>query len=313
MAIRDGPGAAPILAKQQMNVGYAGKTLTLSEEEHLLNAVSILPKDLLAGTTVFVTGGGSGINLAIAKSFAQVGANVSICGRTQERLDNAAAQLRELGAQVVTSVADVRDEDAVAAALETTRQELGPVNTVVAGAAGNFFATAENISSKGFRTVVEIDLMGSFHAAHAAFEQLKETQGNLIFITAGQAFHSMAAQSHVGAAKAGVESLMQNLALEWGRFGIRSNSIVPGPIEGTEGMKRLEAPAGKDAWTEAIPLGRYGQGHEIGGIAVALASPLASYVTGARIVADGGLSLNHSPERNRTILENGISTPRENR
>jgi NAD(P)-dependent dehydrogenase (short-subunit alcohol dehydrogenase family) len=252
-----------------------------------------LPVDLYAGKTVFVTGGGSGINLGVAKSFAALGAAVGICGRTAERLDAAGAELEALGARVSTSVADVRDYDALAAAFADCRERLGPIHTLVCAAAGNFLAPAETLSANGFRTVVEIDLNGSFNAARAAFEQLRETRGNLIFISAGQAFEPYFAQAHCGAAKAGVDNLMQNLALEWGRFGIRSNSIAPGPIEGTEGMKRLgpQDGEGQAALRRAVPLGRYGTAEEIGAAAVFLASPLASYITGTRLVVDGGMNL----------------------
>ena len=252
-----------------------------------------LPDNLFAGKTVFVTGGGSGINLGVAKSFAALGAGVAICGRTAERLESARAELEKLGAKVSTAVADVRDYDALEAALDKSRKELGPIHTLVCGAAGNFLAPAEKLSANGFRTVVDIDLNGSFNAARAAFEQLRETRGNLIFISAGQAFVPHFAQAHCGAAKAGVDNLMQNLALEWGRYGIRSNSIAPGPIEGTEGMKRLGPRDGDahQALKRAIPLGRYGTVAEIGLTAVFLASPLAAYVTGTRVVVDGGMTL----------------------
>ncbi|MFF0284207.1 SDR family oxidoreductase [Rhodococcus aetherivorans] len=252
--------------------------------------VDLLPP-LLRGHTAFVTGGGSGINLGIARAFARAGANVAICGRSESRLQAAAAELTQLGARVSYSQADVRDPDLVEAALERTANELAPVSIVVAGAAGNFFSPAENLSPKGFRTIVEIDLLGSFHTANAAFEQLRETRGSMLFISAGQAHLPFALQAHVGAAKAGVENLMRNLALEWGRFGIRANSLVPGPIEGTEGMKRLAGPVGEQVWTDAIPLGRFGSVDELAAMAVVLSSPLASFVTGAQIVVDGGLGL----------------------
>ena len=252
-----------------------------------------LPTDLFAGKTVFVTGGGSGINLGVARSFAAVGAAVGICGRTAERLESARGELEALGARVFTAVADVRDYDELAAALAGCRDELGPIHTLVCAAAGNFLAPAEKLSANGFKTVVDIDLNGSFNAARAGFEQLRETGGNLIFISAGQAFEPYFAQSHCGAAKAGVDNLMQNLALEWGRYGIRSNSIAPGPIEGTEGMKRLgpQDGEGQQALRRAVPLGRYGTTKEIGHAAVFLASPLAAYVTGTRLVVDGGMNL----------------------
>lgn len=252
----------------------------------------LLSPTLLAGKAVFITGGGSGINLAIAHGFASVGAGVAICGRTPEKLQHAADELRRAhSGPVVITPADVRDYDAMQSAVNAAAEEFGRLDTVVAGAAGNFFSAAEAISSKGFRTVVEIDLLGSFHTARAAFDHLKLSQGSILFVSAGQAYLPFSHQSHVGAAKAGIENLMTNLALEWGHYGIRSNSVVPGPIDDTEGMRRLTEPVGITTWTNAVPLGRFGRADEIAAMAVVLSSPLASYVTGARVVVDGGLGL----------------------
>src|SRR5208282_1475118 len=205
-----------------------------------------LAADLFQGKTVFVTGGGSGINLGVARNFATLGAHVAICGRTEAKLDLAAAELATLnartGGKVLAVTADVRDSAALAAAFARTQSELGAIDVLVAGAAGNFLCPAEALSPNGFKTVIDIDLLGAFHAAREAFEQLKATHGCIIFISAGQAFVPHAYQVHVGAAKAGIDNMMRNLALEWGRHGIRANSIVPGPIEGTEGMRRLSTP-----------------------------------------------------------------------
>ena len=250
--------------------------------------------DLLEGKTVFVTGGGSGINLGIAKNFAAVGANIAICGRTRERLDGAAKELEAIGAKVFTKVADVRQPQAMQAAIDETKDALGPIDVLVCGAAGNFLCRAEDMSPNGFKTVVDIDLMGSFHASRAAFAQLKETKGTILFITAGMAYMPYAFQLHVGAAKAGIESMMKNLALEWGHYGIRSCSIVPGPIAGTEGMKRLADPQELSDRLNRIPLQRMGTVDEIGFAAVFLASPLAHYITGAQLVVDGGSGLSGS-------------------
>jgi NAD(P)-dependent dehydrogenase (short-subunit alcohol dehydrogenase family) len=250
-----------------------------------------LANDLLAGKTVFVTGGGSGINLGVAKSFAAVGANIAICGRTQERLDGAASELEALGAKVFAKVADVRQMPALQAAIDETRTALGPIDVLVCGAAGNFLCRAEDMSPNGFKTVVDIDLIGSFNASRAAFAQLKETRGTILFISAGMAYMPYAFQVHVGAAKAGIEAMMKNLALEWGHYGIRSCSIVPGPIAGTEGMKRLADPKDLSERLGAIPMQRLGTVDDIGLAAVFLASPMASYITGAQLIVDGGSGL----------------------
>lgn len=254
----------------------------------------MFPADLFAGKCVFVTGGGSGINLGIARNFAALGAKVAICGRTQAKLDAAADELRALGATVHAQAADVRDHARLQAVIDDTQAALGPIDVLVCGAAGNFPIPAEQLSPNGFKSVIDIDVLGSFNAARAAFAQLKATRGSIIFISAGMAYVPFPYQVHVGAAKAGIDMMMRNLALEWGKYGIRANSIVPGPIAGTEGMKRLGGSEYEARAQRAIPLGRYGTVDEIGQAAVFLASPLAAYVTGTVLVVDGGSNLTGS-------------------
>lgn len=249
------------------------------------------PADLLKGKNVFITGGGSGINLGIGKRFAELGANIAICGRTAEKLEAAAKELRALGAKVSTSVADVRSLPALEAAFAKSKEEIGAADIVVCGAAGNFLAPVESLSSNGWKAVMDIDLLGSFHTVRAAFEQLKETRGVVLFIGAGQSWLPFAYQTHVGAAKAGIDSLMRGIAVEWGKYGIRSNTVVPGPIEDTEGMKRLSQGDAGASWKGMIPLGRYGRIEEVADMAVVLCSPLSAYVTGAMVTVDGGLAL----------------------
>jgi NAD(P)-dependent dehydrogenase (short-subunit alcohol dehydrogenase family) len=187
--------------------------------------------------------------------------------------------------------ADVREIAALEAALARSGEQLGPADVLVCGAAGNFLVPAERLSANGFKSVIDIDLLGSFNAARAAFEQLKSTRGSVMFISAGMAYVPHAFQAHVGAAKAGIDMLMKNLAIEWGPHGIRCNSIVPGPIEGTEGAKRLFDPAQREVFLGSMPLRRMGTVDDIGQVAAFLASPLASYVTGCVVVCDGGQNL----------------------
>jgi NAD(P)-dependent dehydrogenase (short-subunit alcohol dehydrogenase family) len=272
-----------------------------------------LPKTLFKGKTVFVTGGGSGINLGVASNFAALGANIAICGRTQEKLDAAATGLHALNAHVAGKVlpvaADVRDYAALENAFTRTRDEVGAIDVLVAGAAGNFICPADQLSPNGFKTVIDIDLLGSFHASRAAFEQLKQTRGCIIYISAPQAIVPQAYQLHVGAAKAGIEMMMRNLAIEWGKHGIRSNSIIPGPIEGTEGMKRLSTPEADERNKKVIPLRRYGTVDEIGQAAVFLASPLAVYITGAMVPVDGGSYLVGSALWNQMVESMPLRKP----
>jgi NAD(P)-dependent dehydrogenase (short-subunit alcohol dehydrogenase family) len=271
------------------------------------DSLSFFMPDMFRGKTVFVTGGGSGINLGIAKGFARLGANVAICGRDVGKLDAAVAELRALGAHAAGFQADVRDKGAVDDALRKSDEQFGPVDVLVCGAAGNFLCAAEDLSSNGFRAVVDIDLVGAFHAAHAAFTQLRQTRGSILFISAGQAFQPFVHQVHVGAAKAGIDNMMRNLAFEWGRFGIRSNSIAPGFIADTEGTKRMAADGLTDRLREATPLGRLGEVEDIANMATFLASPLATYVTGGVFVVDGGHYLGGSGLFSATVLQRETS------
>jgi NAD(P)-dependent dehydrogenase (short-subunit alcohol dehydrogenase family) len=254
----------------------------------------ILPRDLYANKTVFVTGGGSGINLGIARTFADLGAKIAICGRSQERLDGAADSLRAQGATVLAKSADVRLPDQLKSAFNATRKALGDIDVLICGAAGNFLTRGENLSPNGFKTVIDIDLVGSFNAARLAFDQLERTRGSILFITAPMAHMAHAYQAHVGPAKAGVEMLMKNLALEWGPYGIRSNSIIPGFVADTEGMRRISAESEIDRFVRHIPLRRIGTASEIGQAAAFLASPLAAYITGTSLWVDGGQALSGS-------------------
>jgi len=253
-----------------------------------MKILEVLTSNLFRGQTVFITGGGSGINLGIARNFAALGANLTICSRDIEKLEKAADELRAIGAKVLPVSADVRDAQAVASALARSEAELGPANVVISGAAGNFTCEAEKLSPNGFKTVVDIDLMGSFNLARMAFEQLKKTRGSLIFISAGLAWLPYSHQAHAAAAKAGIDALMKNLALEWGQFGIRSNSIAPGYIGNTEGTMKLAKGPVLEAVLATTPLARLGSTDDIGYAAAFLASPLASFVTGTVVVVDGG-------------------------
>jgi NAD(P)-dependent dehydrogenase (short-subunit alcohol dehydrogenase family) len=259
-----------------------------------MNISEYFPREVFSDRTVFVTGGGSGINLGIAKSYAAVGANVAICGRTEEKLDHAKGELESLGAKVHAVVADVRDYQVMQDACDEIQAALGSITDLVCGAAGNFLCLANEMSANAFRTVVDIDLNGTFNATRAAFEQLKETKGCVLMVSAGQAYIPYSHQVHAGAAKAGVENLAKNLALEWGQYGIRVNTVVPGPIEGTEGVKRLTDEKQKYMLLQSIPLKRLGLPEEIGQVAVFLSSPMATYITGSQIVCDGGMNLSGS-------------------
>lgn len=252
----------------------------------------VFRKDLLKGKVALVTGGGSGINLGIATVFAAHGAKVALLGRNQEKLDGAVKGLEDAGGVAMGVSADVRDYAAVDAAMQKVHAAYGELDLLVCGAAGNFPAPALGISANGFKAVVDIDLGGTFNCARAAFEHLRKPGACVINISATQAFTPTAMQAHVCAAKAGVDMLTKTLAIEWGPAGVRVNGIVPGPIDDTEGMRRLTpSDESRQALCEALPLQRFGDKSEIGELALFLVSDAARYITGSVVACDGGMSL----------------------
>lgn len=245
---------------------------------------------------VFVAGGTSGINLGIAEAFAKDGARVAVLSRKQEKVDHAVKQLQSQGAAEATGfAADVRDYEAVAAALHETKAKFGPIDVLVSGAAGNFLAPAEKLSANAFKTVVDIDLLGTFNVLRAAWDHLRKPGASVINITAPQAWLPTPWQVHACAAKAGVDQVTRTLAMEWGPAGVRVNAIAPGPVADTEGMSRL-APtaAAEEAWANSVPLRRYGTTTEMAKVAQWLCSEDAAYVTGVVLPVDGGWSLGGS-------------------
>src|SRR6202035_81195 len=184
--------------------------------------------------------------------------------------------------------ADVRKPEEVEKAIAATVERFGKIDIVVNGVAGNFLCTAEELSPNGFGTVVDIDLKETFNVCRAAFAELKKNRGQILNISATLHYLGTPMQLHVSAAKAGVDALTRNLAVEWGRYGIRVNGIAPGPIEDTEGMKRLVPEPVKDRLRKGIPLGRFGRIADIEKAAVFLCSDAAAFINGEVIVVDGG-------------------------
>ena len=194
---------------------------------------------LLAGKTAFIAGGSSGLNLGIAERFSDLGAKLVVLSRKPQKVEDAAALLVERGGEAIGIAADVRDYGALEAAFAAASARFGALDIVISGAAGNFLAPAVGLSANAFKTVVDIDLLGTFNVFRASWPHLTKPGASLISITAGQAVTPLAFQAHACAAKAGVNMLTKCLALEWGPSGIRVNGISPGPIEDTEGMRRL--------------------------------------------------------------------------
>lgn len=257
--------------------------------------------DLLAGKTAFVAGGTRGMNLAIARAYARHGARVVVVSRNPERCAEAQRLLTEEdGAEALGIPCDVRDFDVVEQVMAHAAGTFGPLDLVVAGQAGNFYAPITKMSANGFKTVVDIDLNGTFHVWKAAWPHLRRPGASLVAITAPEATQALHFQAHVCAAKAGVDQLIRVFAAEWGCEGVRVNGISPGPIEGSWGMANVASPTPQlvEMIRQAIPLKRWGREDDIAQAALFLASPAASYVHGHILRVDGGVT-GASPETPR--------------
>ncbi len=245
---------------------------------------------LLAGKTAFLTGGSSGICLGIAQAFAAHGARVALLGRGQDKLDAATASIQSEGGQATGYAADVRNYEALEEAFQKAAGTFAaPIDILVCGAAGNFPAPVNGMSPNGFKAVVDIDLLGTYNTCRAAYPHLRKPGASIISISANHAHQPYALQAHVCAAKAGVDLLTRTIAVEWAGEGIRANLITPGPIDGTEGMRRLAPTAElRAAAIASVPLGRMGTKQDIANAALFLSSDAAAFITGSEIVCDGG-------------------------
>lgn len=258
--------------------------------------------DLLAGKHALITGGTSGIGLGIAQSFAAHGARVTVLGRDPEKAEAAAQRIRDAGGEAMAVTADVRDAEALSLAVAQAAEAFGPLDVLLCGAAGNFPAPVDGISPNGFKAVVDIDLLGTFNSIKAAAPHLRVPGASVLSISAYGV--PVPLQAHVVAAKAGVDALTRTLAAEWGTRGVRVNAIVPGPIDGTEGMARL-APTEeiRAQFRRTVPLARFGVPQDIANAALWLVSDAASYVTGVILPVDGGQNMLGGAPQYRMYLE----------
>ncbi|MCG3169430.1 MAG: putative 2,4-dienoyl-CoA reductase [Pseudomonadales bacterium] len=256
------------------------------------NGVSGFREDLLAGRVALVTGGATGIGREICRVLGAHGARVALLSRNAENLRRA---VEELGAEGITAhceVADVREPEAVASAVAGTLAAFGRIDILVNNAAGNFPAPMTRISPNGFRTVVAIDLLGTYNVSRAVFDAWQSEHGGCIVnISAPFELKGVALQAHVAAAKAGVDSLTRSCAVEWGPYGIRVNAIAPGSIGGTEGLQRFSAAVAPDTRKYANPLGLDGNARDVANAVLFFCSPAARFVSGQVIVVDGAATV----------------------
>lgn len=254
-------------------------------------------QDTLKGQTILITGGGSGLGLAMARKFASLGANIAICGRTEEKLRDAIEELREIGPEreLRYYTADVREYDRVKKLMGKIITDFGSMEGLVNNAAGNFLSASEDLSPGGFKTVVDIVLHGTFNCTHIFGNYLidNKKKGNILNIVTTYAEGTGSAFVLPSAcAKAGVLAMTRSLAYEWATYGIRQNAIAPGPFP-TEGAWTRLIPSKRyeKKFLEKIPLGRYGEREELANLAVFLMSDMAEYITGECVTIDGGEKL----------------------
>ncbi len=253
---------------------------------------STFTENQMAGKICLMAGATSGINLQIARRFALEGATIYVISRSPNKVDATVEELKSLGAKAAGSSVDVREYADVEKAVNDCVDQFQQIDMALAGQAGNFPAGAAQMSANAFKSVIDIDLIGTFNVCRASVEHLNKTDGNVIAITAPQATTPWLYQSHVCAAKAGVNMLIKCMALEWGPSGIRVNAISPGPIADTEGMRRLASTQEMlDKTTQALALRELGRKDDIADAALWLCSSAARYVTGTIIEVEGGTSL----------------------
>lgn len=268
---------------------------------------------LLAGQVGIVTGGGTGIGFGIAELLASLGMHVVVASRRAEHVEPAAERLRAAGGMASATTLDVRDPERARDVIADVARQYGRLDLLVNNAAGNFYAPSETMSPNAWRSVIEIDLFGTFFCSQAALPHMRASGGgSIVNISMTLHYRGWPQMAHATAAKGGIDALTRTLALEWATDRVRVNAVAPGPVP-TEGvLKAFTRPAAsgpdlfagqtgtgdeaseritRDAIADrarGIPLARWGTPHDIANAVVFLASPAASWVTGAILVVDGG-------------------------
>ena len=276
----------------------------------LTSMASIFRPGLLDGQVALVTGGGTGIGLGISQLLAELGAHVVMASRKPAHLEAARADIDSRGGKVTAVQLDVRDPEQVKAAVDGIVQQLGRIDVLVNNAAGNFYAPSATLSPNAWKSVVEIDLYGTFYCSQAVYP-IMAAQGGGRIVSTSMTLHyrGWPMMAHATAAKAGVDALTRTLAVEWAPQRIRVNAIAPGPIP-TEGVRKAFTPptdsgvpdvfAAADARMaeyakKGIPLGRWGSPRDIANMVAFLASPAGDWITGSIFVIDGGEWLAKTP------------------
>jgi NAD(P)-dependent dehydrogenase (short-subunit alcohol dehydrogenase family) len=254
--------------------------------------------DLLKDQVVIITGGGTGIGLATAKRLGELGAKVAIGSRNSANLEQGSAELRHAGLDPLVVQVDVRLPDQVDEMAARVVKHFGRIDVLVNNAAGNFICRAEELSPNGWNAVINIVLNGSFYCTRAVGRHLiaRRAPGSIVSILANYVWTGSAGTVHSAAAKAGVMSMTQTLAVEWAKYGIRVNALAPGPVESPGAAKQLwDSPEVVERITSMVPLGRWGKPEEIANAVAFLISPQAGFITGETLTIDGGAWLGRGP------------------
>jgi NAD(P)-dependent dehydrogenase (short-subunit alcohol dehydrogenase family) len=255
---------------------------------------SSLVKDQVA----IVTGGGTGLGLAIAKRLGELGAHIVIGSRSADNLERGNAELRHAGLDPLTVQLDVRNPEQVDEMVGRVLKHYGRINILVNNAAGNFICRAEDLSANGWNAVVGIVLNGSFYCSRAVGRHMiaRGAGGSIVSILANYVWTGSPGTIHSAAAKAGVMSMTQTLAVEWAPYNIRVNAVAPGPIDTPGAGKQLwSTPEAVQRITDSVPLKRWGQPSDVADAVAFLVSDHAGFITGETLTVDGGARLGRGP------------------
>jgi NAD(P)-dependent dehydrogenase (short-subunit alcohol dehydrogenase family) len=249
---------------------------------------------LLKGQVAVITGGGTGIGLAIAKRLGSLGARIAIASRDSANLEKGSAALREAGVDALAIQLDVRKPEQVDEMVERTVKHFGSLDILVNNAAGNFICRAEELSPNGWNAVIGIVLNGTFYCSRAVGRYMiaRKRGGSIVSILANYIWTGSPGTIHSAAAKAGVMSMTQTLAVEWAPHGIRVNAVAPGPIESPGAARQLwSTPEAVERITSMVPMRRWGTPEEVADAVAFLSAPQSGYITGEVLTIDGGARL----------------------
>ncbi|MBT5722111.1 MAG: SDR family oxidoreductase [Candidatus Marinimicrobia bacterium] len=248
--------------------------------------------DLLKNKTIIITGGGTGLGKSMATRFGELGANLVLTSRRQEVLDEAASDINDkTGAEILTVSTDIRHSDQVTEMVKKAMDKFGKIDCLLNNAAGNFISPTENLSENAFRTIIDIVLVGTFNCTQAAGKAMRDSGGGVILnIVTTYAFTGSGYVVPSACAKSGVLAMTRSLAVEWAKYGIRTNAIAPGPFPTKGAWKRLVPPGLniEKKMMERVPLKRFGEHDELANLASYLMADESAYMNGEVITMDGG-------------------------